>query len=47
MTLRIARLHGQSDLRLETLPESEPGGDGFLVALGAGGICGSDQHYWQ
>ena len=47
MTLRIARLHGQSDLRLETMPETEPGSDEVLVALGAGGICGSDLHYWQ
>lgn len=47
MTLRIARLHGKADLRLETLPEAEPGPGEVLVALGAGGICGSDLHYWQ
>jgi L-idonate 5-dehydrogenase len=47
VTLRIARLHGQSDLRLETLPDSDPGRKEVLVALGAGGICGSDLHYWQ
>lgn len=47
MTVRIARLHGQSDLRIETLPETEPGADEVLVAVGAGGICGSDLHYWQ
>jgi L-idonate 5-dehydrogenase len=47
MTLRIARLHGQSDLRVETLPEPEPGAGEVIVAVGAGGICGSDLHYWQ
>lgn len=47
MTLRVARLHGQSDLRIETQPEAEPGANEVLVAVGAGGICGSDLHYWQ
>lgn len=47
MKLRIARLHGQSDLRIETLPEPELGVDEVLVAIGAGGVCGSDLHYWQ
>jgi len=47
MTLRVARLHGQSDLRIETLLEAEPGCGEVLVAVGAGGICGSDLHYWQ
>lgn len=47
MTLRIARLHGKADLRIETLAEEAPGRGEVLVALGAGGICGSDLHYWQ
>jgi L-idonate 5-dehydrogenase len=46
MTVRIARLHGKADLRLESLPESSPGAGEVLVAMGAGGICGSDLHYW-
>lgn len=47
MTLRICRLYGQADLRVETLPEAAPGAGEVLVAVGAGGICGSDLHYWQ
>ena len=47
MNLRIARLHGQCDLRIEAMPEPDHGADEVLVALGAGGICGSDLHYWQ
>jgi L-idonate 5-dehydrogenase len=47
MPVRVARLHGQHDLRLETIPESEPGPGEVRVRVGAGGICGSDLHYWQ
>ena len=40
------RIHGKEDLRLEpaALPELGPGQ--VLVRLGAGGICGSDLHYY-
>ena len=47
MSVRVARLHGQNDLRLETIPETEPGPGEVRVRVGAGGICGSDLHYWQ
>jgi L-idonate 5-dehydrogenase len=47
MSVRVARLHAQRDLRLETIPESEPGPGEVRVRVGAGGICGSDLHYWQ
>lgn len=47
MSVRIACLHGQHDLRLETIPETDPGPGEVRVRVGAGGICGSDLHYWQ
>lgn len=47
MTTRICRLHGQKDLRIETEETPAPGPGEALVAIGAGGICGSDLHYYQ
>lgn len=42
------RLHAARDLRIEALPEAgELGAHQVEVALGAGGICGSDLHYWR
>lgn len=46
MTIRIARLHGQQDLRVETLEDPVAGPGEVVVAIGAGGICGSDIHYF-
>jgi L-idonate 5-dehydrogenase len=46
MTIRIARLHGQKDLRVETLEDPTAGPGEVIVAIGAGGICGSDIHYY-
>lgn len=45
--VRVCRLHGPHDLRLETVPGSEPGEGEVLVRVGAAGICGSDLHYYQ
>jgi len=47
METRICRLHGPHDLRIETASVAPPGPGEVLVALGAGGICGSDLHYWH
>ena len=47
METRICRLHGKHDLRVETIPLVGPAPGEVLVAVGAGGICGSDLHYWQ
>ncbi len=47
MSIRICRLHAEHDLRLETAPDPEPGAGEVLVRIGAGGICGSDLHYFQ
>ncbi|MBM9594271.1 L-idonate 5-dehydrogenase [Roseitranquillus sediminis] len=45
--IRVCRLHSQNDLRLETIEPTEPGEGEVLVRVGAGGICGSDLHYFQ
>lgn len=41
------RIHAAKDLRLEALPEPALGPHDVRLTLGAGGICGSDLHYWQ
>ena len=45
--IRICRLHAKGDLRVETEASTKPGFGEVSVAIGAGGICGSDMHYWQ
>lgn len=47
MQTRVARLHAERDLRVEHLdyPPLRPGE--VLLSMAAGGICGSDLHYYQ
>jgi L-idonate 5-dehydrogenase len=40
-------IHAPHDLRVETVATPEPGPDDVLVRIGAGGICGSDLHYYH
>jgi L-idonate 5-dehydrogenase len=40
------RIHAREDLRLEALDMPSPGHGEVLLRLGAGGICGSDLHYY-
>jgi L-idonate 5-dehydrogenase len=40
-------IHGAHDLRLEEREIPKPGPNEVLVRLGAGGICGSDLHYFH
>jgi L-idonate 5-dehydrogenase len=40
------KIYGAQDLRVESLPQPEPGRGEVLLRLGAGGICGSDLHYF-
>ncbi|WP_424965749.1 L-idonate 5-dehydrogenase [Dinoroseobacter sp. S375] len=47
MTARICRLHAAHDLRVETEPMIAPGPEEVQVAIAAGGICGSDLHYYH
>lgn len=39
-------IHGPRDLRLEERPEETPGPGQVLVRIAAGGVCGSDLHYY-
>ena len=40
------KIHGANDLRLEPTEMPVPGPGQVLLRLGAGGICGSDMHYF-
>ncbi|HEU4675752.1 MAG TPA: L-idonate 5-dehydrogenase [Motilibacteraceae bacterium] len=40
-------VHGVHDLRVEELPDPEPGPGETLVRIAYGGICGSDLHYYH
>lgn len=40
------RIHAKEDLRIDAFPQPEPGPGEVLLRLGAGGICGSDIHYY-
>ncbi|WP_102108927.1 L-idonate 5-dehydrogenase [Oceaniglobus roseus] len=39
--------HGPKDLRIESRETPEPGPGEVLIAMAAGGICGSDLHYYN
>lgn len=47
MQARVCRLYGENDIRIETVTVADPGPGQVLLALAAGGICGSDLHYYQ
>ena len=40
------RIHAKEDMRIEPFAQPEPGPGEVLLRLGAGGICGSDIHYY-
>jgi len=40
-------IHAPHDLRIEAVPAAAPGPSEVLVRIGAGGICGSDLHYYH
>ncbi len=42
--MRAIRFHGREDVRLEDLPEPEPGPGEVKLQVHANGICGSDLH---
>lgn len=46
MYTRVLRLYGQNELRIETETLSPPAADQVQIRIGAGGICGSDIHYY-
>ena len=47
MKSRVARLHAAHDLRIETIDIAQPAAGEVLITIGAGGICGSDLHYYH
>lgn len=47
MKTRVCSLHGAHDVHVETQDVADPGPGQVLVAIGAGGICGSDLHYYH
>ena len=47
MHTRVARLYGAHDLRVEEQEVSRPGPGEVLLRMAAGGICGSDLHYYH
>lgn len=47
MQTRVARLHAERDLRVERLEYHSCRAGEVRLAMAAGGICGSDLHYYQ
>ncbi len=47
MKTRVCRLYGQGDIRIETEEVRAPGPGEVRLRMAAGGICGSDLHYYQ
>lgn len=47
MSTRVARLYGRQNLKVETQDFAQPGAGEVLLRMAAGGICGSDLHYYQ
>jgi L-idonate 5-dehydrogenase len=45
--MRAVVIHGARDLRIEDRPAGAPGPGEVRVRIRAGGICGSDLHYFQ
>ena len=46
MNMLDCKIHGANDLRLEPITAPDPAPGQALLRLGAGGICGSDMHYF-
>lgn len=47
MHTRVCRLYGPHDLRIEHEEVQDPSAGQVLLRIGAGGICGSDLHYYH
>ena len=45
--MKAVVVHGPDDVRIDELPDPEPGRDEVVVAMEWGGICGSDIAYWR
>ena len=47
LAMRAVVIHAPHDLRIETRPVAQPGSAQVRVSMRAGGICGSDLHYFH
>ena len=45
--MRTVTIHAAKDLRIDAADEAAPGDDQVEIAVGVGGICGSDLHYYR
>jgi L-idonate 5-dehydrogenase len=45
--MRAIVIHSAGDLRIDEMPDPQPKEGEVLVQMGAGGICGSDLHYFN
>jgi L-idonate 5-dehydrogenase len=45
--MRAVVIHAPKDLRIDSFPDSAPGPHEVSVKIAAGGICGSDLHYYH
>ena len=45
--MKAVVVHGPDDVRIDELPDPEPGRGEVVVAMEWGGICGSDIAYWR
>ena len=45
--MRAVIIHAPKDLRIESFPDPAPGAGEVRVKIAAGGICGSDLHYYH
>jgi L-idonate 5-dehydrogenase len=45
--MRAVVIHAPKDLRIDNFPDVAPGGGEVRVKIAAGGICGSDLHYYH
>lgn len=45
--MKAVVIHAAKDLRIEERPDEQPGPGQVEVAIEAGGICGSDLHYYN
>lgn len=45
--MKAVIIHAAKDLRIEERPDEAPGAGQVAIAIGAGGICGSDLHYFN
>ncbi|HEY4836763.1 MAG TPA: L-idonate 5-dehydrogenase, partial [Bradyrhizobium sp.] len=45
--MRAVVIHAPKDLRIDNVPDPAPGANEVRVKIAAGGICGSDLHYYH